>query len=64
MFSLVWLDKAIDIGSGEAYPGSTQVKECMEYLLKLAFVDPKRGKDEEIKHLGGLQARINSIINL
>ena len=33
-------------------PGS-DVKECLEYLLKLAFVNPLREKEEVIKHLKG-----------
>ena len=33
-------------------PGK-EVKECLEYLLKLAFVNPKRDKEEIIKHLKG-----------
>lgn len=33
-------------------PG-TAVKECLDYLLKLAFVNPKRDKEEIIKHLKG-----------
>lgn len=30
-----------------------KVKECLDYLLKLAFVNPLRDKDEVIKHLKG-----------
>jgi putative nucleotidyltransferase with HDIG domain len=30
-----------------------QVKECLDYLLKLAFVNPLRDKEETIKHLKG-----------
>ena len=30
-----------------------EVKECLEYLLKLAFVNPARDKEEVIKHLNG-----------
>ena len=30
-----------------------QVKECLDYLMKLAFVNPVRGKDEFIVHLKG-----------
>jgi hypothetical protein len=30
-----------------------EVKECLEYLLKLAFVNPLREKEEVIKHLKG-----------
>ena len=33
-------------------PG-TEVKDCLDYLLKLAFVNPLRDKDEVIKHLRG-----------
>jgi hypothetical protein len=29
------------------------VKECLDYLLKLAFVNPLRDKEEVIKHLKG-----------
>lgn len=32
---------------------SSQVKECLDYLLKLAFVNPLRDKEETIKHLKG-----------
>ena len=35
------------IGSGP------QVKECLDYLLKLAFVNPLRDKEETMKHLKG-----------
>lgn len=34
-----------------------KVKECQEYLLKLAFINPKRDLDEVVKHLKGY--RIN-----
>lgn len=30
-----------------------KVKECQEFLMKLAFVNPSRDKDEVIKHLKG-----------
>ena len=30
-----------------------EVKECLDYLLKLAFVNPQRGKEEFVKHLKG-----------
>lgn len=30
-----------------------KVKECLDYLLKLAFVNPLRDKEEVIKHLKG-----------
>ena len=30
-----------------------EVKECLDYLLKLAFVNPLRDKEEVIKHLKG-----------
>lgn len=30
-----------------------RVKECQEYMMKLAFVNPKRDKEEVIKHLKG-----------
>ena len=30
-----------------------QVKECLDYLLKLAFANPLRDKEETIKHLKG-----------
>jgi len=30
-----------------------EVKECLDYLLKLAFVNPLRDKEETIKHLKG-----------
>lgn len=30
-----------------------QVKECLDYLMKLAFVNPIRDKEEVIKHLNG-----------
>jgi len=33
-------------------PG-TAVKECLDYLLKLAFVNPLKDRDEVIKHLKG-----------
>lgn len=38
------------IGPGPA------VKECMDYLLKLAYVNPLRDKEEVIKHLKGYRA--------
>lgn len=30
-----------------------KVKECLDYLLKLAFVNPKKDREEVIKHLKG-----------
>jgi hypothetical protein len=30
-----------------------EVKECLDYLLKLAFANPLRDKEEVIKHLKG-----------
>ena len=33
------------------------VKECLEYLLKLAFVTPQRSKEEWTKHLLGYRAK-------
>lgn len=33
-------------------PGK-EVKECLDYLLKLAFVNPKMDKEEIVKHLRG-----------
>ena len=33
------------------------VKECLDYLLKLAFVNPLRDKEEVIKHLKGYRIR-------
>ena len=30
-----------------------QVRECLDYLLKLAFANPLRDKEETIKHLKG-----------
>ena len=35
------------IGSGP------EVKDCLDYLMKLAFVNPLRDKDLAIKHLKG-----------
>ena len=32
-----------------------KVKECLDYLLKLAFVNPLRDKEEVIKHLKGFK---------
>ena len=40
-----------DIGSGP------EVKECQEFLLKLAFVNPLRDKEEVIKHLKGYRLK-------
>ena len=40
-----------DIGSGP------EVKECQEFLLKLAFVNPLRNKEEVIKHLKGYRLK-------
>ena len=34
-----------------------EVKECLDYLLKLAFVDPLRNIEEVIKHLKGYRLR-------
>ena len=34
-----------------------EVKECLDYLLKLAFVNPLRDKEEVIKHLKGYRIR-------
>ena len=34
-----------------------EVKDCLEYLLKLAFVNPLRDKEEVIKHLKGYRIR-------
>ena len=42
------------IGPGPA------VKECMDYLLKLAYVNPLRDKEEVIKHLKGYRAHSES----
>ena len=36
-----------------------EVKECIEYLLKLAFVNPLRDKDEVIKLLSGYRLKNN-----
>ena len=33
-------------------PGK-EVRECLDYLLKLAFVNPKMDKEEIVKHLRG-----------
>ena len=30
-----------------------EVRECLEFLLKLAFVNPLRDQEEVIKHLKG-----------
>lgn len=35
----------------------TEVKECLDYLLKLAFVNPLRDKEEIIKHLKGYRLK-------
>ena len=35
------------------------VKECQEFLMKLAFVNPKRDKEEFIKHLKGYRFEKN-----
>ena len=34
-----------------------EVKDCLDYLLKLAFVNPLRNKEEVIKHLKGYRIR-------
>ena len=34
-----------------------EVKDCLDYLLKLAFVNPLRDKEEVIKHLKGYRIR-------
>ena len=42
-------------------PGPT-VKECLEYLLKLAYVSPLRSKEEWTKHLLGYRVK-NDLID-
>lgn len=34
-----------------------EVKDCLDYLLKLAFVNPKRDKEEFVKHLKGYRLK-------
>jgi hypothetical protein len=34
-----------------------EVKECLDYLLKLAMVNPLRDKEEFIKHLKGYKIK-------
>lgn len=42
-----------DVMAIKGMPPGPQVKECLEYLMKLAFVDPLRPIDEFKKHLAG-----------
>lgn len=42
-----------DVMSIKGIEPGLEVKECLDYLLKLAFVNPLRNKEEMIKHLKG-----------
>lgn len=42
-----------DVMDIKGLPPCQAVKECLDYLIKLAFVNPQRDKEEFIKHLKG-----------
>ena len=42
-----------DVMENKGIKPGPKVKECLDYLLKLAFVNPLRDKEEVIKHLKG-----------
>lgn len=42
-----------DVMEIKGMPPGPKVRECLDYLLKLAFVNPLSDKEEMIKHLKG-----------
>ena len=53
MFGYKQLHTGKDVMEIKGIKPGPEVRECLDFLLKLAFVNPLRDKEEVIKHLKG-----------